>query len=300
MRILVTGGAGFVGSRLMSSLIMLGHEVICYDRLDYGSESIRMYFEQPNFEFVQGDIQNTLLLKEQVKRVDAIVHLAAIVGYPACDAQPQDAMNINVHASHALNAYRHASQKVIFASTGSVYGYIADVGCTEETPINPVSLYGITKAEGEKAFLDKGNAVALRFATGFGLSPRMRTDTLVNDFTRQAVQNHYLKIYQPHAMRSIIHVLDMTRALVYALDSLETGAYNCAAVNMTKLDLAQAIRSQGVKYTIEIVENESDPECRDYRTMCSKIEQDGFVVSKVNVKQSISDLARYYDSVSQL
>lgn len=298
MRILVTGGAGFVGSRLMSSLIMLGHEVICYDRLDYGAEPIRMYFEQANFDFVHGDIQNTLLMKEQIKRADAIIHLAAVVGYPACDANPQDAMNINVHASHAINAYRHRDQKVIFASTGSVYGYIADVACTEETPINPVSLYGTTKAEGEKAFLDKGNAVALRFATGFGLSPRMRTDTLVNDFTRQAVQNSYLKVYQPHAMRSIIHVLDMTRAIVYALDDLETGAYNCASVNMTKIDLAQTIRNQGVKYTIEVVETETDPECRDYRTMCAKIERDGFVVSKVNVKNAISDLARYYDSFS--
>jgi nucleoside-diphosphate-sugar epimerase len=296
MKILVTGGAGFVGSRLMSSLLMLGHEVVCYDRLDFGVDPIRMYFEQPNFTFVQGDIQNTLLLKTMVKQADVIVHLAALVGYPACDANPNDAMNVNVHAAHALNAYRHHDQRVIFASTGSVYGKIADVACDEETPLNPTSLYARTKMEGEKAFLDKGNVVVLRFATGFGLSPRQRNDTLVNDFVRQTVQNHQLSVYQPHALRSIIHVLDMTRAIVQALDFLHEGVYNCAAMNITKLELAQLIRRCGVSYTLEIVENATDPECRDYQTRCAKLEQGGYVVAKVNTKQAIVDLARYYDS----
>lgn len=295
MRILVTGGAGYVGTRLMTLLLSMGDEVTCYDRLEHGINPIRMHFEHPQFTFVRADIQNTMLLNQYIKRADVIFHLAAIVGYPACDADPVNARNINEHASHAINSIRWKSQRVIFASTGSVYGKVADVTCAEETKLNPTSLYARTKAEAEKGFLDKGNAVALRFSTGYGLSHRMRDDTMVNDFTRRAVKEHRLSVYEPHAMRSFIHVFDMARALVHALD-IDDGAYNCAALNVTKLELTQLIRQAGVRFEVELEDQSIDPEHRNYKTECAKIEQTGFRITGSDIIQEIKLMARYYDS----
>lgn len=295
MRVLVTGGAGYIGSRLLPELLRLGHDVVCYDRLDHGYQPIAMCFESPKFELVPADIQNTMLLQRYIKQADVIVHLAALVGYPICKEKPVEAVNINEHASHAINAIRHSYQRVIFASTGSVYGQLNDnLTCDEDTPLNPTSLYASTKAEAEKGFLDKSNSVVFRFATGFGLSPRMRDDTLVNHFTKMAVQDREIKLYQPHAMRSIVHVSDMVRAIIAGLEDLPEGVYNCAAVNLTKLDLTKLLRAVGVSYTLEVVEDQTDPECRDYKTRCDRLEQAGYHVSSVNVKAVIDGLARYY------
>lgn len=297
MKIMVTGGAGYVGSRLIPTLLLRGYNVKCFDIGEHGTAHMAMNFEYGNFEMTVEDIRNFGEVDCAMADCDVIIHLAALVGYPACNADPQSAISINQTASIMINKLRSRDQRVIFASTGSVYGVMDDVACTEDTPANPTSLYARTKLKAEEAFLDRGNAVVLRFGTGFGLSYKMRTDTLVNDFTRQAVQNERLMLYQQHAMRSIIHVNDMARALIHAIE-IPDGIYNCASMNLTKRDIADEIAKAGINYRLVINDDSgSDPEFRDYQTKCEKLEATGFSMKNATpISKAIKEMARYYDT----
>ncbi|MBI1928724.1 NAD-dependent epimerase/dehydratase, partial [Candidatus Poribacteria bacterium] len=204
MKILVTGGAGFVGSVLLPKLFSKGYQVRVLDNLMYGGQGLLPHFINKNFEFICGDILDGDTVKESISDIDFIIHLAAIVGYPACKKQPELAKAVNLDATVNIDKSRSKNQPIIFASTISNYGAVETGFCTEDTPLNPLTLYGETKTSAERQLLDSGNVVVYRFATAVGLSPRLRLDLLVNDFVYQSLKNKQLIVYEKYFKRAFI------------------------------------------------------------------------------------------------
>lgn len=275
MKILITGGAGYIGTVLTQLLLERGHAVRCYDNLMFGIDPVLPFFRNPRYELVQGDIRDDDVLRRCLQNTDAIIHLAAIVGYPACKRDPELAWQVNVLGTRMLNQARSPNQSLVFASTCSNYGAAENGVCTEETPLNPLTVYGHTKTEAEKMLLDTGNVVAYRFATGFGLSPRLRLDLLVNDFCYQAVQERSLILYEAHFQRTFIHVHDMARALVHALDNydaMQNQVYNCGDnhMNASKFEIAKLIQQQTCFY-LHVAEIGKDEDQRNYEVSYDKI-----------------------------
>jgi nucleoside-diphosphate-sugar epimerase len=280
MRILVTGGAGYVGSTLVPVLLDAGHEVRVLDNLRFGGQGLLGCARHRGFSLVEGDVRNPAVVASAVDGMDAIVHLAAIVGYPACKKEPDLAYAINVEGTRNVIAARRPGQRLVFASTGSVYGAVPDYVCHEDTPRAPITLYGETKAEAEKLILAAGDAVALRYATAFGASPRMRVDLMPNDFTYQAVHNRSLILYEGGFKRTFVHVVDMARSISFALDNwadIVDDVYNVGheSMNFTKAELAHKILEY-VDYYLYFAEMASDADKRDYEVSYAKIRSKGF------------------------
>ena len=184
-KVFITGGAGYIGTALIPKLLSEGHQVTVFDMLLHGGNQLVPFFRNRNFNFIRGDIRNFESLKKAVEGHDIVIHLAAIVGFPACRMNPEMAKDVNVQGTINLIEACSPDQPILYGSTGSNYGVVTDI-CTEETPLNPLSLYGETKTEAELLLMERGNVVAYRFATAFGASPRMRLDLLVNDFSTSA------------------------------------------------------------------------------------------------------------------
>jgi nucleoside-diphosphate-sugar epimerase len=280
MKVLVTGGAGYVGSTLVPLLLREGHEVLVLDNLMYGGGGILPLFGLPGFDFVRGDVSDPATLKQALRGRDLIVHLAAIVGYPACKRAPELAVKVNTEATRLLNALREPEQKLVYASTGSNYGAVVGELCTEETPLRPLTLYGETKTKAEQELLRSGNVVVFRFATAFGVSPRMRLDLLVNDFVYAAVRNKSLLIYESTFKRTFIHVRDMARAFLFALenyDAMAGNAYNVGTEsnNYSKREIAELIRRHHDFY-LHYADVGSDEDQRNYEVSYRKLEREGF------------------------
>ncbi|GLZ75438.1 membrane protein [Actinorhabdospora filicis] len=295
MRVLVTGGAGFVGSTLVPMLLADGHHVRVLDVLRYGGQGLLAAAAHPNFEFVNGDVCDEETIATALTGADAIVHLAAIVGYPACKKDPQLATRVNVEGTHALLAHRRPDQKIVYASTGSIYGRVPDYLCHEGTPLAPITLYGETKATAERAVLAAGNAVAFRYATAFGVSPRMRLDLLPNEFAYQAVANRSLIVYERSFKRTFLHVSDLARSMVWALrtwDAVVDDAYNVGSedMNLTKEDLARKLLEH-VDYYLHFAEVGSDADMRDYEVSYAKIRGKGFR-PRVGMEEGLAELVR--------
>lgn len=291
-KVLVTGGAGYVGSLLVPALLEAGKHVRVVDNLMYDSMTLLTCFRHPGFEFVKADLTEEGVVAKAVQDVDAIVHLAAIVGYPACKKNPQLAWNVNVEVSRALLRERRKDQAIIHASTGSNYGAVDGI-CTEETPLNPLTEYGETKTLAEREMLEAGNSVVFRFATAFGLSPRVRLDLLPNDFVYQAIHNRQLIVYQRHVRRTFIHVWDMARSFMFALDNLDRlrdQVYNVGheSMNYTKEDIARAIHKKQ-PYYLHFAEIGEDPDKRDYEVSYEKIRKVGFETS-ITLSQGLDEL----------
>ncbi len=295
MKVLVTGGAGFVGSLLVPELVQRGHEVRVLDSLMYGQLSLLHCFIDGKFEFIRGDIRDKDAVKKAVQGVDHIVHLAAIVGAPACRKDERLAWEVNVEGTINVVESRSLSQGIILASTGSNYGAVDGV-CTEESPLNPLSTYGITKTEAEAHALRSGNAVVYRFATGFGLSPRLRLDLMINDFVFQAVKNGSLIVYEKGFRRTFIHVRDMVRALVFAVENYDRlvgemgNVFNVGneVMNYTKEQVALKIRDR-VDFWLHFADVDSDPDKRDYEVSYEKVRSKGFEIT-VSLEQGIGEL----------
>jgi len=293
MKILVTGGAGYVGSTLVPMLLSAGHEVLVLDNLMYGGGGILPLFGLDGFDFIRGDVTDAATLKRALRGRDAVIHLAAIVGYPACKREPDLAVKVNLEATRLLNALREPDQRVLFASTGSNYGAVVGELCTEETPLRPLSLYGETKTKAEQELLKGGNVVVFRFATAFGVSPRMRLDLLINDFVYAAVRNRNLLVYEATFKRTFIHVRDMARAFLFALehyDRMRDHAWNVGSEsnNYSKRDVAHLIRRY-VDYYLHFAEVGTDEDQRNYVVSYEKIEAAGFRC-KVSVEAGIREL----------
>lgn len=293
MKILVTGGAGYVGSDLVPSLLRQGNSVRVLDSLMFGGRGILPCFSYPKFEFVKGDIRDAAKVKECLRDVDAIIHLAAIVGYPACKKDTRLAKEVNVDGARLVSDSRSTQQKLIFASTGSNYGAIVGDYCREDTPLNPLTDYGRTKTEAEKIFLSKDNVVLYRFATAFGVSNRLRLDLLINDFVYRAVKERNLIIYEKHFKRTFIHVRDMTRGFEFALanfDKMKNEVYNIGSENMnySKEDIARIIQKH-VQFYLHFAEVGKDEDQRNYEVCYKKINDLGYQTS-IGVEQGIDEL----------
>lgn len=298
MRLLVTGGAGYVGSVLVPHLLSQGHKVRVLDSLMYGGRALLPCFAYSAFDFVKGSVLDEPKLKQALKDVDVVVHLATIVGYPACKRDPRLAQEVNLEGTRLLEHLRSKDQPIFFASTGSNYGAVVGSICTEETPLNPLSEYGVTKTAAERHLLDAGNVVCYRFATAFGVSSRMRFDLLVNDFVYQAKVNKDLIIYERSFKRTFIHVRDMARAFAFALDNfaaLRDGVYNVGSeeMNYSKEDVALLIKKK-VDYYLHFAEIGKDEDQRNYEVSYAKIRRKGFK-TEIDMESGIDELIQAAD-----
>jgi nucleoside-diphosphate-sugar epimerase len=280
MKLLVTGGAGYIGSALVSKLLSAGHGVRVVDVLRRGGQGLLGYCAMPAFDFTLGDICDPAVAARATDGVDAIIHLAALVGYPACEHEPGLAKLTNVFATQTVLAARRPGQKFIFASTGSVYGAVNDGICTEDTQPRPVSLYGETKAESERYVLAAGDSVCLRFATAYGVSPCMRDDLLIHAFVRDAVQSNALAIYEPDALRSFVHVNDIARSILFTLNewaNVRDQVYNVGdpSLCLSKRQVCKRITSQ-LNFDIKFVEFAKDHDRRDYWVSFEALSKKGF------------------------
>ena len=303
MKILVTGGAGFVGSVLLPKLLDKGYQVRVLDNLMYGGQGLLPYFINKNFEFIRGEILDGDIVRESISDVDLIIHLAAIVGYPACKKQPELAKAVNLDATVNIDKSRSKNQPIlglsslrietIFASTISNYGSVETGFCTEDTPLNPLTLYGETKTLAERQLLDSGNVVVYRFATAVGLSPRLRLDLLVNDFVYQALRNKQLIVYEKDFKRAFVHVTDMARAIIFAIenfDKMVDNVYNIGseAMNFTKEEIALMIKEK-VDYLLHFADIGEDPDKRNYEVSYQKIRSLGFE-TLISMEEAIDEL----------
>lgn len=300
--ILVTGGAGYIGSVLVPELLKLGHKVTVLDSFLYKQSSLLDCCYNKNFEIIKGDCRDTDTLKKALYGKEYILPLAAIVGFPACDADTVAAESVNYNAVKSLLELREKEQKIIFPCTNSGYGLgQGDNFCTEESPISPVSLYGKTKMAAEKAILKSGNSITFRFATLFGASPRMRTDLLVNDFVYRAVFDKSLIVFEGHFMRNYLHVRDAAKAFIFAIDNfdkMKNQTYNCglSSANLSKIELCENIK----KYIPSFMYMEApigvDPDKRNYIVSNEKIESFGFKPS-YSLDDGIQELIKAYSVI---
>jgi nucleoside-diphosphate-sugar epimerase len=293
-KILVTGGAGYVGSVLIGYLLDKGYDVTALDNLMYSNgHTLINYFKKPHFAFRKGDVRDESLMKEMVKDKDFIIHLAAIVGFPACEKDQDLAVSVNLDSTKLLSGLLSKDQGVLYASTGSNYGAVVGEICTEETPLNPMSLYGTTKTEAERWLLDNNATVANRYATAFGLSPRMRLDLLINDFVYQAVINRYLIMFEKAFKRTFIHVDDMARSFLFAIenfDRMNGQVFNIGddTNNYSKEDVALLIK-QKVDYYLHFADVGEDADKRNYEVSYDKVRALGFNAT-VSVEEGIDQL----------
>jgi nucleoside-diphosphate-sugar epimerase len=298
MKILVTGGGGYVGNVLCRYLLDKGYQVVCLDNFHKGQcDAIIPLAINPNFEFRYGDVTVAGHVSEAMQDCDAVIHLAAIVGFPACKAQPSLADAVNVEGTmNVINARNLISRDIpiVYASTGSVYGKVEGI-CTEESPLNAVSQYGINKRKAEQIMSEEDNTVSFRFATGFGVSPCMRVNLLVNDFVYQALTNGILTIFQADFRRTFIHVRDMAKAFTMGFEHMGNWnhkVYNCGAnhLNWTKRELAEYVKQEtGCFVHYEEIGTDSDQ--RDYTVDYSKLENEGFTCD-VDMKTGIQELIK--------
>jgi nucleoside-diphosphate-sugar epimerase len=281
-KVLVTGGAGYIGSILVPDLLARNYEVTVLDNFMYNQTSLLDHCINPNLRVVRGDCRDEKLVKELIADKDIIIPLAALVGAPLCNKDAVGAKSVNLDAIKLILKHRSKDQIVVFPTTNSGYG-IGEKGkfCTEETPLRPISLYGVTKVEAEEAVLDAGNSISLRLATVFGMSPRMRIDLLVNDFTYRAVYDRAVVIFEGHFKRNYIHIRDVSRAFMHAIDNFEKmkdNAYNVGLsdANLSKIELCEEIKKQVPNFVYLEAPIGEDPDKRDYIVSNEKIEKTGF------------------------
>ena len=249
MKILITGAAGYLGSVITQTLLENNYQVVGLDNLSFNQLSLLPHTSNRNFRFVYGDVQDTTLLKSLVDECDVIIPLAAIVGFPACDANPKLAEEINFgQIKNIVDWIQGTNKKILFPNTNSGYGVGEDgIHCTEESPLNPISIYGKTKVDAEKYILDNTDGICFRLATVFGVSPRMRTDLLVNDFVYKAITDKYIVVFEKTFKRNFIHVKDVASVFLFMIQNYETHkgqVFNVGLsdANLSKQELLETIQ----------------------------------------------------------
>jgi nucleoside-diphosphate-sugar epimerase len=272
--------------------------VTVLDSLEAGGQGLLAYVANRSFRFLRGDVRDPRALAAAVKGQDVILHLAAVVGFGACNADPQRAEGVNVGGTQALLAAREPGQLLLYASTGSVYGAVPNGLCHEGIDPAPLSLYGRTKLQAERLVLDAGTAVALRFATAFGMSPHMRLDLLVNGFVYSAKRRGFVVVYDRAARRTFIHVRDMARALLHALEhfgAMVNGVYNAGSerLNYTKDEIAQIILARH-PYFLTYGPIGVDEDRRDYAVSYERLRHHGFE-ALVTMEEGVDELLRGVD-----
>ena len=280
--ILITGGAGYIGSVLAPALLAKGHRVTVLDNFYFNQLTLMDCCPNPDFTIIRGDARDEETLKAAIKSMDYILPLAALVGFPLCDADKIAATTTNLNAIELLLKIRNKEQRIIYPCTNSGYGTgEGDNFCTEETPMNPISLYGITKVQAEKAVLQAGNSLTFRFATLFGASPRMRIDLLLNDFVYRAVYDRTAVIFEGHFKRNFIHIRDVVNAFIFAIenfDIMKGQPYNCglSTANISKLELCAKIKEHIPSFVYLEAPIGTDPDKRDYIVSNARLEAAGW------------------------
>ena len=299
-KILITGGAGYIGSMLCTKLLEEGHKVTVVDLLKYDKGSLNHLYFSKNFKLICDDIRKVSLMKKLIKQHDFIIPLAALVGAPLCEKFKKDALSTNLGSIKTLCNLVTKKNKVIYLTTNSGYG-IGEKNkyCDEKSPLNPISLYGRTKCDGEDLVRSKiKNHVCFRLATVFGHSYRMRSDLLVNNFVYTAIKKKKLTLFEPHFRRNFIHVRDVVNAIIFTMknfNKLKDNVYNLglSSANISKIMLARKIQKQYKKLKIKIVTNRKDPDKRDYFVSNKKIEKKGFK-AQISLEDGISELIKIF------
>ena len=302
MKILITGGAGYIGSVLTPYLLERGYQLTVLDNLYYGQDSLLGVCNNKCFDFIKGDTRDEELIKKILPKFDVIIPLACLVGAPICEKNRKLAKSINYNAIKLINDHRSNDQILIFPTTNSGYGIgEKDKYCTEDTHLKPVSFYGQTKVDAEKLLLESGNSITLRLATVFGVSPRMRMDLLVNDFVYRALKDKVLVLFQEHFSRNYIHILDVAMTFNFCINNFEKmkdEPYNVglSSANLTKRELAEKIKKHIADLTIIASEIGEDPDKRDYIVSNEKIESLGWK-PKRNLDDGIIELIKCYKMI---
>jgi len=299
MKILITGGAGYLGSVIVPTLLASGHEVTVVDNLMFRQATLSDCCINDNFKFLHGDCRSEPLMKELIPKHDLIIPLAALVGAPMCDRDIIGATSINFDAVNLICQLASESQRIIMPVTNSGYG-IGETGkyCTEETPLRPISLYGKTKVDAEKAVLDFGNCITFRLATVFGMSPRMRIDLLVNDFVYRAVNDKALVIFQGHFKRNFVHVRDVADAFLFGIknfDKMKGKPFNLGLndANLSKLELCEKIKKEVPGFVFLEAPIGEDIDKRDYIVSNDRLKSAGFEAS-YSLRTGIRELIKGY------
>jgi nucleoside-diphosphate-sugar epimerase len=301
-KVLITGGAGYLGSVLTEVLLGKGYQVTVLDNLIYKQTSVSPFSYNKNFKFILGDVTDNSILRPLVESHDVIIPLAAIVGMPACKAQPELTVKVNYEQVKNITEWMTKEQKIIIPNTNSQYGSSTEI-ITEESPFKPLSLYAETKCNAERAVLDSGNGIVLRLATVFGMSYRMRMDLLVQDFVYKAMTDGYLVLFESHFVRNYIHVRDIANTFLFMIknyDECNNNAFNVGltSANCTKLELAQTIQ----KYIpdLVIVENnfKQDFDQRNYMVSNAKLESKGWK-PEYSLEDGIEELIQGYQLIQK-
>jgi len=302
--VLVTGGAGYIGSVLVPLLLQKDYKVTVYDLFVFGAESLFSCSFSPDLNIIKGDVCDEEHLKNVLQHndIDAVIHLAAIVGYPACQKDPDLATRVNIDGTRNVVHHLLPHQKLVFASTGSCYVSIKSGFCTEETPLNPLSLYATSKAVGEELVMKEVRGVCLRLATIFGCSQRLRLDLLINDLVNTALTKGKIELYEAHFRRTFLHVRDVARSFVMALeryDEMRAQVFNVGgdSLNYTKLDICNVIKKRLPSCQITLNTMGQDQDKRDYQVSYKKIRAMGFV-PEITVEEGIDELVKMLLHVS--
>lgn len=283
MKILITGGAGYLGSVITGKMLESGHEVVVLDKLIFNQTSLLVYTSNPKFRFIHGDVRNITLLERLCNEVDVIIPLAAIVGFPACDAEPELAKEINLTQIHNIVKFtRDKNKKILYPNTNSGYGIgVGQTECTEDSPLNPISVYGTTKCSAENYLRSQTDAITFRLATVFGVSPRMRTDLLVNDFTYKAITDKYIVVFEKNFKRNFIHIQDVANVFLFMLENYDTykgEVFNVGLsdANLSKQELLERIQTHVKNFAVSYNDYYEDPDKRDYIVSNTKVESTGW------------------------
>jgi len=299
MKILITGGAGYLGSIMTPHLLGLGHEVTVLDNFLFRQNSLADCCQHDTFNIVRGDCRDADVVKPLLKDADFIIPLAALVGAPLCNDDKAAAESVNHGAVKLICDLASTNQRIIMPITNSGYG-VGEEGqfCTEETPLRPITLYGKTKVAAEEEVLARDNSLSFRLATVFGMAPRMRLDLLVNDFVYRAVNDRALLIFEGHFKRNFIHVRDIARVFEHAIENFETmkgQPYNAGLeeANLSKLELCAKIKEHLPKFVYVEAEVGEDPDKRDYIVSNQRLLGTGFK-TEWDLDRGIRELIKGY------
>lgn len=295
--ILVTGGAGYIGSVLVPKLLHNGHKVTVIDNFLYKQPSLASVISNKNFSLVYGDVRNRELMSKHVSRADIVIPLAAIVGAPACSKDPEMASSVNKDSMLWLFENISSSQQILMPTTNSAYGSGDENNyCDEESKLNPLSLYAKDKVYIEKYLMEKENATSFRLATVFGISPRMRLDLLVNNFVQRAITDRFLILFEGHFKRNYVHVKDVVDAFIFGVDNLDKVKsqifnFGLSEANISKQQLCERIKNQLPDFTFQDAPLAKDTDQRNYIVSNKKIEAIG-MKAKVTLDEGISELIK--------
>jgi len=299
LHIVVTGGAGYLGSIMVPAFLDAGHRVTVLDNFMFKQNPLAHVCANPDFDVVRGDARDERVIKDLVKDADVVIPLAALVGAPLCNNDEIGTTTINRDAVVMLTKLLSKDQRILMPITNSGYG-IGEKGkfCTEETPLRPISLYGTTKVEAEAAVLERGNAISFRLATVFGMAPRFRLDLLVNDFVYRAVNDRAVVLFEADFKRNYIHIRDVARAFIHGLenfDAMKDEPYNVGLsdANLSKRELCEKIREHVPNFVFMEAPIGEDPDKRDYIVSNDKIEATGFMPAH-SLDDGIAELIKGY------